>query len=94
MPGPPEEERRTEQVAQTPEQQAAKQGAEQLRNADAARVQEEAAEELAHLVHHLEDDESRRWPPGRAPQERMPAWAKSEYLCYILTRRLVQYRMG
>ncbi len=49
MSGQPEEERRTEQVAQTPEQQAAKQGAEQQRHAEAARLHQEAAEELAHL---------------------------------------------
>ncbi len=49
MTGQPEEARRTQQVAQTPEQQAAKQGAEQQRDAEVARLQEEAAEELARL---------------------------------------------
>ncbi len=45
----PEEERRTEQAARAPEQQTAKQGAEPQRHAEAARLHQEAAEELAHL---------------------------------------------
>ena len=45
----PEEERRAEQAAQAPEQQAAKQAAEQQHHAEAARLHQEAVEELTHL---------------------------------------------
>ena len=45
----PEDERRTEQATPTPEQQVAKQAAEQQRQEEAARLHQEATEELAHL---------------------------------------------
>ena len=49
MTGQPEEARRTEQAAHVPEQQAAKQAAEQQRHAEVARLRREAADEVAHL---------------------------------------------
>ncbi len=59
MIGQPEEERRTEQAADAPEQQAAKQAAERQRQAEEARLQEEAVDELA----HLEQGEPAKRPP-------------------------------